>query len=258
MDKQKITPLMQLSCFPEQKWKVIDEKKDLDLAMWYKGEVLYINFKGSDSPKDWLFNFSFLPIKAPYKNMQNKYYVHRGFSKLYHIARDDVHEKFKKEKAKKVVIIGHSLGGALATLCYADFMWHKENVDEYKDVKITGMVSGSPKVGFFIGFENFNKYTKGLIRLTFNNDFVPRVPFKWLGFKHVGEHQHFGKKNWWPLTPAAIYHHFRESYLGHLKSNDYRDNNENNYMYLPSIFGVIGVNAILILAVISLILGLFL
>lgn len=256
MDKQKVTPLMQISCFPEQKWKVIDKKKDLDLAMWYEGGVLYVNFKGSDSPKDWLFNFSFLPIMAPYKNMIDKYYTHSGFSKLYHIARDDIHEKFLKEKPKKIVIVGHSLGGALGTLCYADFKWHKENIEGY-DVKIVGMVSGCPRVGFFIGFENFKKYTEGLIRLTFNNDFVARIPFRWLGYKHIGEHEHFGKKLWWPLTPSAIYHHFRESYLNHLKDDEFKDGKDNNYMYLPAIISVVSINTILLLGVIYFIVGIF-
>ncbi|MFW6028972.1 MAG: lipase family protein [Halanaerobiales bacterium] len=255
MDKQRITPLMQLSCFPEQKWKVINEKKDLDLAMWYKGDVLYINFKGSDSPKDWLFNFSLLPVKSPYKDMQDKYFAHGGFSKLYHIARDDIHNKFKKEKPKKIVIVGHSLGGALATLCYADFMWHKENIDEYRDVKIVGMASGSPRVGYFINFKNLKKYTQGFIRLTFNNDFVPRIPFKWLGFKHTGEHSHFGKKNWWPLTTTSIYHHFRESYLNHLKDDSFKDNHKNNYLYLPSIISIISLHIFLVLGIVYLLIG---
>jgi len=258
MDKQKIMPLMQLNCFPEQKWKVIDEKKDLDLAMWYEGKVLYINFKGSDSLKDYFYNLSSLPIQAPYKDMRDKYYVHKGFSKLYHVARDDIHKKFKKEKPKKIVIIGHSLGGALATLCYADFMWHKKNVDDYGDVKIVGLASGCPRVGFKRGFDNFKKYTKGLTRLTFNSDLIPSVPFKFLGYKHVGEHSHFGDKNWWPLLPSVIYHHFRESYLNHLKDGNFKDNNENNKLYILSFAIMIGLNTILGLGIIYLILGLLL
>lgn len=243
-EQQKIISLMQINCFPKQKWKVIDKKKDLDLAMWYEGGVLYVNFKGSDSFIDWIYNFSFLPIKAPYKNMVDKYYTHSGFSKLYHVARDDIHNEFKKHKdIRKIVIVGHSLGGALATLCYADFMWHKK----YKgyDVRIDGLASGCPRVGFLLGYKNFNEYTKGLIRLKFNSDIVTSAPFSIFGYKHIGEYIHFGKRSWWPFSPSRIFHHWSESYLNHLKNKDFKDNADNNYLFKSSIIIMSIINLIL-------------
>lgn len=253
LDKN-ITAYMQQICFPKEKWKTIDRKRDLDLAMWYEGKVLYVNFEGSDSIKDWIFNFFFTPIKVPYKNMEDVYYTHSGFTKLYHVVRDDIHKKFKKHKdVEKIMIMGHSLGGALATLCYADFMWHKEKREGY-DVKIVGVASGSPRVGWKKGFDNFEKYTKDLIRPTYASDIITQVPPKIFGFKHTGEEKHFGPRRKKPLFPAALYKHYRVAYLNYLKDNNHKDGPGNNKIYLIAII----LYGLLYIGLISLIVSIFL
>lgn len=243
---------------PKQKWKTIDEKSDLELSMWDDGEILYVNFEGSDSLTDYKYNFSFFPVKRPYKNMEDVYYVHSGFATLYHIARDDIHNKFLMTKGvKKIVILGHSLGAALATLCYADFKWHKEHEEKYKNLEIIGFTAGCPRVGWLFGFKNFKKYTTGLIRLVNNNDMIPRLPFKIFGYRHVGEERILGKRDRWPLKASAIYHHIPKSYLNHAKYDNFKDDAENNPLYRKTRIGFVAGYAFIGIVVALILFGLF-
>lgn len=260
MDRDTAIELMTINTLPVQPWKVIDEKKDLDLAMWESEKTLYVNFKGSDSLKDWLFNFTFWSKKPPYKNMTPKFYLHSGFSDLYHVARDDIHRKFLESGVKKIVILGHSLGGALATICYADFIWHRENDEKYYNIEIEGFASGAPRVLHKKGeWTEFVRLTKGLTRLVWNGDLVTHVPFKLFGFTHVSKENvlYFGREIKFLFQPQCIYKHVRESYLARIKNYNHKDNPTNNRVFLGSIIAFGFIYAFIGLGLISLIIGLF-
>jgi triacylglycerol lipase len=87
-------------------------------------------------------------------------------------------EKAIKANDKPIWFAGHSLGGAMATICAGRcFLSHIE-------VLPSGLFTyGSPRVGNqrYINFCDINH-----IRWVNNNDIVPRMPPRWLGYTHSG------------------------------------------------------------------------
>jgi triacylglycerol lipase len=99
-------------------------------------------------------------------------FVHNGFQneleKVWNKVKAEVE---KKPKKKPLYITGHSLGGAMATICASRLQKQVSCLYTY----------GSPRVGSkkFIENSNFSHY-----RHVNNNDAVPRVPFAILGYMH--------------------------------------------------------------------------
>lgn len=217
---------MLLNAHPIVDWKVVDKGSDLDLATWKKNDVFYVNFKGSDSIIDWFFNFNFWAKKIPYKRMEKVFYLHRGFINLYQKVRDRIHVEFLDSGASEIFVMGHSLGGALATICYADFRWHKENKREYNNIEVHGFASGSPRVLSHRKGEaqEFERLCLGLNRLVLEGDIVTHVPMKWFGFRHVSRdiEEKFGDKRKLLFSPKAVYQHAREFYVAKIQNPLYK------------------------------------
>ncbi|MCR9295485.1 MAG: lipase family protein [bacterium] len=104
--------------------------------------------------------------------------VHRGFKQEV----DDLWPRLEialRENDKPLWFTGHSLGGAMATICagrckLAEIASNPEGLFTF----------GSPRVGDrrYINFVKIPHY-----RWVNNNDIVCRVPPRWLGYKHSGQ-----------------------------------------------------------------------
>ena len=79
---------------------------------------------------------------------------------------------------------GHSLGGALATLCALDVQYN------FPDKQVSCYTFGSPKVGNSYFKDSFNKRVPQTYRFVNSADTVPALPPG--GFEHVGIFQHIG------------------------------------------------------------------
>ena len=99
--------------------------------------------------------------------------VHMGFKMELRKLWPDIEALMQKNTTKQLWITGHSLGGAMATLCASRL--------EEKAPKL--YTYGSPRVG---GPE----FVKGMEvqhwRFVNNNDVVTKVPFWFMGYKHHG------------------------------------------------------------------------
>ncbi|MDH3694832.1 MAG: lipase family protein [Gammaproteobacteria bacterium] len=123
--------------------------------------------------------------------------VHRGFKEEV----DDLWPKLEQElisNSKTLWFTGHSLGGAMATICAGRCML------SHIDSNPQGLFTyGSPRVGDkrYINFVKIN-YT----RWVNNNDIVTRVPPPWMGYRHTGEEMYLNaygkirKVNGWQRT----------------------------------------------------------
>lgn len=104
--------------------------------------------------------------------------VHRGFKKEV----DDlwpVLEQSLINNEKPLWFTGHSLGGAMATICAGRcFLSHINSMPEELQT------FGSPRVG---NKRYINFVTLNYKRWVNNNDVVTRVPPAWLGYRHTGE-----------------------------------------------------------------------
>ena len=151
-------------------------------------------FRGTKEAKDVVTDF--LACKRDFKHVADKYdglRVHKGFLKAWNIIRKDVYDWIDKKRPKRVTFIGHSLGGAIATLA---------SVDVRSNTKITDIncaTFGSPLVGNTAFKDVFNQIVNKKVRVVNAADPMTVVPP--LRYHHVDELIRVGK-----APKAALLH----------------------------------------------------
>jgi triacylglycerol lipase len=84
---------------------------------------IVIAFRGTSSPFDWMADMIARQQKYPF--VRNAGWTHEGFTAIYRSARKQIFTILNRlPEHKKLYITGHSLGGALATLCAIDVAVH--------------------------------------------------------------------------------------------------------------------------------------
>jgi hypothetical protein len=152
---------------------------------------IFIGFRGSSNIQNWISNIKIILIH-PYAD--NSIAVDKGFYDLYDILKPDVmsiiSDMTRKYATNKLFITGHSLGGALATICSFDIMYNEFPYD------ISYLITfGSPRVGNVYFSDYFNAYSIYSKRITHNYDIVPHVPEEFLGYKHVSNEIWYNEDN---------------------------------------------------------------
>jgi predicted lipase len=151
-----------------------------------KQGVLYIAFRGSESTKDWLADLDIVRTRMDLPSISGKKRpkVHRGFLRQFRslqefINSDIVDYIYKGDpKTREIIVTGHSLGGALASLCALYFSLL------YKNVRVSCYTYGSPRVGHttFVSLFKKNVFDHG--RFVNEDDPVTMIPLK-LRFTHL-------------------------------------------------------------------------
>ncbi|MEM7335669.1 MAG: hypothetical protein AAF490_26560 [Chloroflexota bacterium] len=139
--------------------------------------------------------------------------MHLGFVTAYMTVQDYVHNYVVKHQPKKITVTGHSLGGALATLCAVDMKLTylgKYDVDLY--------TYGAPCVGNTEFPDLFNTAVPKSYRFVNGLDVVPQVPRPWQGYKHVNHEIKIGKGWTWRFLSRRGTDHFMTSYIQELEA----------------------------------------
>ncbi|WP_396625625.1 hypothetical protein [Luteitalea sp.] len=142
------------------------------------GAVL-VCLRGTQTPREWLANFTAVP--NPYSFVPDYGWVHLGFERMYRKVRASIRMGLAAVGDVRVTALGHSLGGAMATLAAVDIRFNmgKAQVDL--------CTLGGPRTGK-VGFRrNFNRDIPLAYRVTNQFDVVPNVPSFVTGWNHVGE-----------------------------------------------------------------------
>jgi hypothetical protein len=126
-------------------------------------------FRGSDDVRAWITNLDALP--APWRGGGE---VHRGFAAALDVVWPLV-EAAIQQAAPPVVLTGHSLGAALATLAAS------------LQPESTLVTFGSPRVGDAAFRVAMARRPGAMRRYVGIRDIVCRVPSARLGYRHVGE-----------------------------------------------------------------------
>lgn len=128
-------------------------------------------FRGSSDIQNWISNFE-LRLTSPYpdKNIQ----VHRGLHNEYLLYKDALTKYLPTNKNDKVVITGHSSGGALSM-----FMAY----DIHTEYDVTVYTFGKPRIGNANFAESANHIRH--YRITHHNDIVPHLPEELLHYRHT-------------------------------------------------------------------------
>ena len=163
----------------QDRWKMegcaFVEKDDTQCFVARTPGVVLIAFRGTESLGDWLADLNVLSTERTYG------VVHRGFLSAFQAVEPQLRLLVSGFPDHDVVITGHSLGGALATVAAAE--WRGQ-------FRITRLYTfGQPAVGKG-GFPEFFRasYPDTLFRFVNDDDVVPRVPPT---FQHVGRLLHF-------------------------------------------------------------------
>jgi len=163
----------------------------------YNNKEIILSFRGTqqNSLSNWVSNLNIASTVA-YKDVP-KAEVHDGFYHAYMGLHTQIISAVSRLTSKypslPVIITGHSLGGALATLAAIDL------VETFKSSKFYVWNYGSPRVGNDI-FANHVKQNVGYTwRTTNQKDIVPHVPPRLLGFQHVATEVWF---------PADVYNYY--------------------------------------------------
>jgi len=137
-------------------------------------ENIYIVFRGTDpyDVRDWLTNFSATSIPFPFGPGT----VHSGFCDAFAPVVSKLTEFLSNcDKSKNVIVCGHSLGGALATLCAA---WIRQTTTR----PVMLYTFGSPRVGCRDFVEHYSKAASfPAFRVANPMDIVPSVPWDTAG-----------------------------------------------------------------------------
>lgn len=140
---------------------------------------IVIAFRGTE-PNEW--NDIKADMDAKKALAETVGHVHRGFKKEVDDLWPQLEEMLlshKQNLSKKLWFTGHSLGGAMASICAGRCLL--SHIDTHPEQVHT---FGSPRVGTkrYINHAKVDYY-----RWVNNNDIVPRSPPAWLGYRHSGK-----------------------------------------------------------------------
>ena len=150
----------------------------------YQNENIVIVFKGADSHSlmDWVEN-----LKA-YSRLNGTDWgpeinVHAGFFRLYQRLRSNITASIKDllllHPQASLFTTGHSMGGALASLCAVDLSILFPNTN------VSSMTFGSPRVGNHAFYSLARERLNVSWRVTHQRDIVPSLPPLLLDFHHL-------------------------------------------------------------------------
>ena len=152
--------------------------------------VIVVAFRGTElSLRDWLTDINLFSRSRPYGK------VHRGFHAGFEAVRAEIEAELGQTAGIRLVLTGHSLGGALATIAAAEWSYLSSHT-------VSGVYTfGQPAVGKG-DFPNFIQQTFGerFVRVVNDDDIVARVPPT---YNHVGKLIQFRPSDSSEETPQA-------------------------------------------------------
>lgn len=147
------------------------------------GRVVVLVFRGTLSMEDWMTDLNFRQTEPSFLETPGAQLVHTGFDTLYATMRDNVYAALEGAfpNAERVFVTGHSLGGALATLCAMDLASNTKH-------KVICYTYGSPRVGNVRFAEAYQAALPNSVRVWNRYDTIPDLPAAGLAgttYQHV-------------------------------------------------------------------------
>lgn len=170
-----------------------NKKTDTQGFILPTGASAIISFRGTQQTKDWMTDFNAFHEAVPYDNYASPIRTHRGITDAYKSVRGKIHQWVQENKPRYIYVTGHSLGGALGTLCAVDMQYN------FPDKGVSCYVSGNPKVGNKAFAVSYAKRVPNTVRTYMRTDLVPNLPPAWIEKALKQKSVHCGKKN--PIGP---------------------------------------------------------
>ena len=138
-------------------------------VLWTNNSIAYIAFRGTMEPQEWMQNFTYKQQHALFlNNSKNSPNIHSGFLEVYNNFRNNLIHKIKELKPTQIFIAGHSLGGAIATICGLDLKILGYNTIVYN--------FASPRVGDDKFCDLVKNSNLPLYRIVNTSDVAPTFP----------------------------------------------------------------------------------
>jgi triacylglycerol lipase len=145
--------------------------------------MIAVAFRGTENLFDLFTDFNWGQVPYPYWSQAGM--THRGFTELYEQSvRPHLHETLRRLSVRKRLLMsGHSLGGAVATLAALDIAVHT------KFRRLSVCTYGSPKVGSPEFAYAYDRTINASFRVVNTNDIVPLFPPSNVNitYAHVGK-----------------------------------------------------------------------
>ena len=220
------------SCTSKPKFHESD--KDAQCFTVCRNNKLYIAFRGTESIRDCLSDANIIrvPMDLPTINASQRPYVHWGFLRQFRSLQKDIENDITEyindnnSETKELVITGHSLGAAQATLASLEFKL------QYPKMIISCYTYGSPRVGDDAFINLFEKNINHYERFVNEEDPVTLIPFAWRfshlpNFIYLNENgnlcSNIKENRWWSMIKDLFEYLFfgEENPLGDHSCNDY-------------------------------------
>jgi triacylglycerol lipase len=165
--------------------------KDLCAFIVSSNDYHLLVFRGTKMPQDWMTDLACTPVRfdwvfpaAPAIGE-----IHAGFGHCLSDGLNDIISALSpRDKAKPLLITGHSLGGALAALAGACFTVLGSSVPTVSAI----YTFGQPRIGLHDFCNTYSRILANkLIRFVNKQDLVPRVPFRGWDYSDEGTMIHF-------------------------------------------------------------------
>jgi triacylglycerol lipase len=181
------------------------------------GDRLVVAFRGTSSPMDWVSDV--MAQQKKFVCVPGTGWTHRGIAAVYESARDAVLSALSGLPGDKpLYITGHSLGGALATLCAIDVAAHSH----FAQPRV--YTFGAPRVGDPAFAKAFNSKIACSHRVCNAYDVVPHLPpFLCKIPRHKKMYSYMHVKRAYPLefqNGSASANHVIDSYFAALSKLD--------------------------------------
>jgi hypothetical protein len=206
------------------KW-IEEPKSDTQGFVAIKDKSIYIVWRGSSSKKDFQNDASIDKVHF----IEEGEKVHIGFKTCWDAVKDETYKALEialstlggEGEVDNIVVCGHSLGGAITTLCaYQIYTIYKSN-------KIISCTIGSPRVGNKVFKANFDKSSIESLRIVHNLDVVTRSPS--IGYAHVNTELRIddeGKIKKWMIDWQRVGEYLKAVFTGKTA----KDHMTNNYI----------------------------
>ncbi|PVH91027.1 alpha/beta-hydrolase [Periconia macrospinosa] len=159
--------------------------------------LIVVAFRGTASLLGWIIDFRFNRVPT---TICDGCGAHQGFWDSWLSVRDaisnTVRDAVTENPGFSVVCVGHSLGGAIASLAAADLRNAGYNVTLYS--------FGGPRFADAALSDYISNQSGGNYRITHTNDPVPRVPPSWTGVVHIRPEYYITTPNFFPVNPNNI------------------------------------------------------
>jgi len=178
-----------------------EETNTLGVFLLREG-VLHIAFRSSqamESLVDLKYNSRIGLKKIPFID-NSGIRVFGGFLEKYMSIREEVHDRIENSEVNRIILVGHSGGGAMASIAFLDL------THQYPDINLKGVVFGPVRTYNKAGAKWFLEHQNNFIRIVNGRDMFSNLPPSIFGYRHVGRLIRMGSRPWYKIFSFKDHH----------------------------------------------------